>query len=206
VILGRTEELARLDRLLTDARAGGGGALVIRGEAGIGKSALLDRIAASARDMSVLRGVGIESEIEVPFAGLHLLFHPYLDRVEALPGPHAAALRAAFGLPAAGAGERFLVGAATLSLLSELAGGNTTGSRHPTPARNDMPRHPVAHRSSGSPTASSPPCCTAVAATPGQPRRAVPHNPSTIRRAITEVQQLLDQHATAITRAPHQQQ
>jgi DNA-binding CsgD family transcriptional regulator len=122
VILGRAEELARLDRLLADARAGGGGALVVRGEAGIGKSALLDRVAATATDMSVLRGVGIESEIEVPFAGLHLLFHPYLDRIEALPGPQAAALRTAFGLTGAGAGERFLVGAATLSLLSELAG------------------------------------------------------------------------------------
>jgi DNA-binding CsgD family transcriptional regulator len=122
VILGRAAELARLDRLLADARAGGGGALVIRGEAGIGKSALLHRVAATATDMSVLRGVGIESEIEMPFAGLHLLFHPYLDRVEALPGPQAAALRTALGLTASGAGERFLVGAATLSLLSELAG------------------------------------------------------------------------------------
>ena len=122
MILGRAEELARLDRLLAGARAGDGGALVVRGEAGIGKSALLNQVDATATDMSVLRGVGIESEIEVPFAGLHLLFHPYLDRIEALPVPQAAALRTAFGLTAAGAGERFLIGAATLSLLSELAG------------------------------------------------------------------------------------
>lgn len=122
VILGRAEEMARLERLLADARAGCGGALVVRGEAGIGKSALLNRVAATATDMSVLRGVGIESEIEVPFAGLHLLFHAYLDRVDALPVPQAAALRSAMGLTAAGGGERFLVGAATLSLLSELAG------------------------------------------------------------------------------------
>ncbi|MEV0713983.1 AAA family ATPase [Asanoa sp. NPDC050611] len=122
MILGRAEEMARLERLLADARAGCGGALVVRGEAGIGKSALLNRVAATATDMSVLRGVGIESEIEVPFAGLHLLFHAYLDRVDALPVPQAAALRSAMGLTAAGGGERFLVGAATLSLLSELAG------------------------------------------------------------------------------------
>jgi len=122
MILGRKDELARIDLLLAETRAGGGGALVIRGEAGIGKSALLDHAAAAATDMRVLRGVGIESEIEVPFAGLHLLLHPYLDRIKALPPPQAEALRTAFGLTRVGAGERFLVGAATLSLLSELAG------------------------------------------------------------------------------------
>lgn len=121
MVLGRAEELARVDRLLAAARDGTGGALVIRGEAGIGKTVLLEHAARAAADMRVLRGVGIESEVSVPFAGLHLLLHSCLDRIEALPEPQARALRAAFGLGDSGGG-RFLIGAATLSLLSELAG------------------------------------------------------------------------------------
>nr|CEL13242.1 putative transcriptional regulator [Kibdelosporangium sp. MJ126-NF4]CTQ98934.1 putative transcriptional regulator [Kibdelosporangium sp. MJ126-NF4] len=122
VIFGRTVERARIDSLLADARNGTGGALVVRGEAGIGKTALVDHAAARGADLRVLRGVGIESEVEVPFAGLHLLLHPYLEHVDALPQPQGTALRAAFGLVDAGTVERFLIGAATLSLLSELAG------------------------------------------------------------------------------------
>ncbi|MBB5956325.1 DNA-binding CsgD family transcriptional regulator [Saccharothrix tamanrassetensis] len=122
MILGRSVEQARIDGLLADARGGTGGALVIRGEAGIGKTALLDHAAVAGADLRVLRGVGIESEIEVPFAGLHLLLHPYLEHVDALPRPQGKALRAAFGLVDADTVERFLIGAATLSLLSELAG------------------------------------------------------------------------------------
>jgi DNA-binding CsgD family transcriptional regulator len=122
MMVGRTQESAWIGRLLSGAREGTGGSLVIRGEAGIGKTALLDHAAEMADGMRLLRGVGIESEIEVPFAGLHLLLHPYLDRIEALPGPHAEALRTAFGLTGTGVSERFLIGAATLSLLSELAG------------------------------------------------------------------------------------
>ncbi|MFI6316948.1 ATP-binding protein [Nonomuraea sp. NPDC050556] len=121
MIVGRAAELARIERLLAEVRAGDGGPLVIRGEAGIGKTALLDHAAARAADLRVLRGVGIESEIRVPYAGLHLLLHPFLDRIGGLPRPQAEALRAAFGLADGQAGERFLVGAATLSLLSELA-------------------------------------------------------------------------------------
>ncbi|MGN9907762.1 helix-turn-helix transcriptional regulator [Phytohabitans sp. LJ34] len=122
MIVGRSAEQARIEKLLADARAGAGGALVIRGEAGIGKTALLDHAAAGAAGLRVLRGVGIESEIEVPFAGLHLLLHPYLEHLDVLPRPQARALRAAFGLADAGTVERFLIGAATLSLISELAG------------------------------------------------------------------------------------
>lgn len=122
MILGRTAERARVDGLLTSARAGRSGALVITGEAGIGKTVLLDYAAQEAAGLRVLRGVGIESEAELPFAGLHLLLHPYLDRLGALPGPQAAALRTAFGLDERTVGDRFLIGAATLSLLSELAG------------------------------------------------------------------------------------
>ncbi|WP_306358008.1 MULTISPECIES: AAA family ATPase [unclassified Nocardia] len=121
MILGRAEELARIERLLANARDGHGGALVIRGEAGIGKTALLDRAERAAVGLRVLRGVGIESEVEVPFAGLHLLFHTYLDRLATLPEPQAQALRAAFGLSDHDIGERFLTNVAALSLLSELA-------------------------------------------------------------------------------------
>ncbi|MFG6195294.1 AAA family ATPase [Nonomuraea sp. JJY05] len=122
MILGRIAERARIDDLLANARAGSRGALLITGEAGIGKTVLLDYAAAAAADLRVLRGVGMESEAELPFAGLHLLLHPYLDRLAALPGPQAAALRTAFGLDEATVGDRFLIGAATLSLLSELSG------------------------------------------------------------------------------------
>ncbi|MFI6736542.1 AAA family ATPase [Nonomuraea sp. NPDC050451] len=122
MILGRIAERARIDDLLASARTGHRGALLITGEAGIGKTVLLDYAAAAAADLRVLRGVGMESEAELPFAGLHLLLYPYLDRLGALPGPQAAALRTAFGLDEATVGDRFLIGAATLSLLSELSG------------------------------------------------------------------------------------
>lgn len=119
--MGRAPEQARIDHVLTEVRAGRGGALVIRGEAGAGKTALLQYAADSAGELQVLRGVGIESETAVAFAGLHLLFHPYLDRIDALPGPQAAAMRTVFGLSDTPVRDRFLVGAATLSMLSELA-------------------------------------------------------------------------------------
>ncbi|MGK5551732.1 helix-turn-helix transcriptional regulator [Actinomadura kijaniata] len=120
---GRERELARLGGLLADARRGRSGALVVRGEAGIGKSALLERVAALARDdVRVLRGAGVEPEMELPFAGLHLLLHGALNGVDALPGPQAAALRGALGLaPSPEGGDRFLVGLAVLTLLADLA-------------------------------------------------------------------------------------
>src|SRR5688572_13887570 len=121
MMVGRARESAQVGSLLSGARDGTGGSLVIRGEAGMGKTALIDHAAELADGLRLLRGVGIESEIEVPFAGLHLLLHPYLDLLETLPGPHADALRTAFGLTGTGLRERFLIGAATLSLLSELA-------------------------------------------------------------------------------------
>ncbi|MEU6788952.1 AAA family ATPase [Nonomuraea angiospora] len=122
MVLGRIAERARIDDLLASARTGRRGALLITGEAGIGKTVLLDYAAAAAADLRVLRGVGIESEAELPFAGLHLLLCPYLDRLGTLPGPQAAALRTAFGLDEGTVGDRFLIGAATLALLSELSG------------------------------------------------------------------------------------
>ncbi|WP_431918791.1 helix-turn-helix transcriptional regulator [Nonomuraea jabiensis] len=122
MVLGRIAERGRIDDLLASARAGRRGALLITGEAGIGKTALLDYAATAAADLRVLRGAGMESGVELPWAGLRLLLCPYLDRLGALPGPQAAALRTAFGLDEGTVGDRFLIGAATLSLLSELSG------------------------------------------------------------------------------------
>jgi DNA-binding CsgD family transcriptional regulator len=123
VLRGRAAEVELLDRLLAGARAGSSGALVLRGEPGIGKSALLDHAAATARasGVAVLRGSGVESEAELAYGALHLLLRPRLDRVGALPGVQAQALRAALGLAAAPAGDPLLVGAAVLTLLSDLA-------------------------------------------------------------------------------------
>ncbi|MFE3193201.1 AAA family ATPase [Nocardia sp. NPDC059240] len=118
---GRAEELALIDRLLAQTSAGRSGALVLTGPPGIGKTALLDYAAAQAGGLRVIRVAGIELEAELPFAGLHLLLCPVLDRLDALPEPQAAALRGAFGLAAAETGDRFLIGLAVLSMLAELA-------------------------------------------------------------------------------------
>jgi hypothetical protein len=122
-LVGREEQQAVIDRLLDAARDGRSGALVVRGDAGIGKSALLDHAVrtAGATGMRVVRGVGIESEAELAFGALHLLLHPFLDRLDRLPGPQAAALRTAFGLAEGPVPSRFLVGAGTLGLLAELS-------------------------------------------------------------------------------------
>src|SRR5712671_637378 len=111
-LLDRERERAALDGLLGDLRLGRGGALVVRGEAGVGKSALLEYVAGAA-DM--------ESEMELAFASVHLLCAPLLDRLEGLPGPQRDALGVAFGLRAGGAPDRFLVGLAVLTLLAEVA-------------------------------------------------------------------------------------
>ena len=96
--------------------------LVVRGEAGIGKSALLAYLAGAASDLTVVRAVGVESEMELAFASLHQLCAPMLDRLERLPAPQREALKIVFGLAQGSAPERFLVGLAVLSLLSETAG------------------------------------------------------------------------------------
>ena len=95
--------------------------LVVRGEPGVGKSALLDYLAGRAPGCRVARAVGVESEMELAFAGLHQLLAPMLDRLDRLPGPQREALRTAFGLSAGPAPDRFLVGLAVLGLLSEVA-------------------------------------------------------------------------------------
>src|SRR5689334_25240711 len=118
---GRSAESARIDELLTAARDGRSGALVIRGEAGVGKTALLD-YAAAAAGMRVLRGTGIESDAELPFAALQLLLRPALGRLVVLPRPQAQALRGAFGLAGTPAADRFLICLAARCSLSGLAG------------------------------------------------------------------------------------
>src|SRR5580693_2244176 len=120
-LLDRERERAALDGLLGDLRSGRGGALMVRGEAGVGKSALLEYVAGAAADMRVARAAGVESEMELAFAGVHLLCAPLLDRLEDLPGPRRDALGVAFGLRAGGAPDRFLVALAVLTLLSEVA-------------------------------------------------------------------------------------
>ncbi|MEV0148439.1 MULTISPECIES: AAA family ATPase [unclassified Nonomuraea] len=124
MLYGRDAEIGRIDRLLAEAHDGRSGVLVVRGVAGIGKSALLGHAArtASSMGMRTLRGVGIESETELVFAALHLLLRSGLDRLDRLPAPQADALRGAFGLAPSSAADRFLVGLGALTLLSELAG------------------------------------------------------------------------------------
>ncbi|MCW2914688.1 MAG: ATPase-like protein [Actinomycetia bacterium] len=121
MLLGRDAEQSVVDGLLTRAREGMSGALVVRGEPGIGKTALLDHAAAGATDLRVIRSTGVESEAELPFAGLHLLLRPVLNRMGTLPSVQEKALRGALGLGPAEEDDRFLIGLAVLSLLSELA-------------------------------------------------------------------------------------
>jgi DNA-binding CsgD family transcriptional regulator len=118
---GRRDECAVLDALLEGARTGESGALVVRGEAGVGKTALLEYAIRSARDLDVTRAMGIESEMKLAFAALHQLCAPRLDRLDRLPVPQREALQTAFGLNAGPAPDRFFVGLAVLSLLSEVA-------------------------------------------------------------------------------------
>src|SRR6185312_5159603 len=107
--------------LLEDARAGQSGVLVLRGDAGIGKTALLEHAIGASADMRALRAVGVEAEMELPFAALHQLCAPLLDRLDGLPGPQRDALATTFGLSGGLAPDRFLVGLAVLGLLSDVA-------------------------------------------------------------------------------------
>ncbi|MFE6862667.1 AAA family ATPase [Nocardia sp. NPDC057668] len=116
---GRQAEQLRIDELLDAARAGRSGVLVLRGEAGIGKTALLDY--AAAQGITCVRGAGIESEAELPFAGLHLLLRPGMELVRTLPERQRAALLGAFGLGEQQAGDQLLIGLAVLTLLAEEA-------------------------------------------------------------------------------------
>src|SRR5258708_10903890 len=120
-LTGRRRECDTLDRLIAGVRSGRSGVLVVRGEAGIGKSALLDDAVGSASGFKVARATGVESEMELPFAGLHLRCAPMLDRVALLPEPQRDAVLTAFGLTAGRPPDRFFVGLALLSLLCEVS-------------------------------------------------------------------------------------
>ncbi len=121
MLLDRDSQLETIDRVLGAAREGLSATLLLRGEAGIGKTALLDRAVESAQQMQVLRIVGIESEMQLGFAGLHALVVPLLARLERLPSPQRRALQSAFGLLNDGPPDRFLVGLALLTLLDDAA-------------------------------------------------------------------------------------
>jgi DNA-binding CsgD family transcriptional regulator len=120
-LLGRAVECALLDGVLADIRRGESRSLVVRGEAGIGKTALLDWMVESAADLTVVRATGVESEMELAYASLHQLCIPLLDRLDLLPAPQRTVLEIVFGLGSGDAPDRFLVGLGSLSLLSEVA-------------------------------------------------------------------------------------
>ena len=120
-LLGRDSECALLDGLVAAIRQGESRPLVLRGEAGVGKTAPLRYLIESASDVTIVRAAGVESEMELAYAGLHQLCAPMLDRLETLPAPQRQAMEIAFGLGAGPAADRFLVGLAVLSLFSEAA-------------------------------------------------------------------------------------
>ncbi|WP_033324189.1 ATP-binding protein [Streptomyces yerevanensis] len=121
-LIGRRDECRVLDNLLAQARDGRSGVVVVRGEAGIGKTELLNHLIDRAGGFRVVRAAGVQSEMELSYAGLHQLCAPLLSHLDDLPGPQRTALRTAFGMQAGDAPDRFLVGLATLSLLAGAAG------------------------------------------------------------------------------------
>ena len=120
-LLGREAEARRLDQLVAAARAGRSAVLAVRGEAGMGKTALLDYAQAAAADLQVIRIDCVESEMELSFAALHQLLRPFLAHLDLLPTPQRDALRLAFGMAEGQAPDRFLVGLGTLGLLAAQA-------------------------------------------------------------------------------------
>src|SRR3712207_2719003 len=121
MLVGRTRERARIERLLQDARQGRSGALLLHGDPGIGKTALLRWMVEHADGFLVLRARGIETESDIPFAGLGELVSPLLARLDDIPEVQAAALRGALALGPAAGPDRFTVPAGLLSLLAVAA-------------------------------------------------------------------------------------
>jgi predicted ATPase len=122
-LLDRAPETAALEGVLAAARDGLSGVLVLRGEAGVGKTALLEWAVGQARDLQVARVAGVQAEMGLGFAGLHQLLIPFLGGLDGLPGPQRQALGSAFGLVDGPAPDRFLVGLAALTLLTDAAAG-----------------------------------------------------------------------------------
>src|SRR5258707_3351591 len=127
VLRGRGSECGALDRLIEAVRAGASRVLVVRGEPGVGKTALLDYLAGHAPGCRVARAAGVQSEMELAFAAVHQLCAPMLGHLERLPGPQREALSPAFGLSAGPPPDRFLIGLAVLGLLSDVAGKRPLG-------------------------------------------------------------------------------
>jgi DNA-binding CsgD family transcriptional regulator len=122
-LLDRATETAALEEVLAAVRSGLSGVLVVRGDAGIGKTVLLEWAAGQAHDMQLARVAGIQAEMGMGFAGLHQLLVPFLGGLDGLPGPQRRALESAFGLVAGPTLDRFLVGLAALTLLTDAAAG-----------------------------------------------------------------------------------
>jgi predicted ATPase len=120
-LVGRRVERARLDAFVAGVRSGQSQVLVLRGEAGIGKSALLEQVATQAEGCRVLAGAGVQADMELPFAALHQVLGPLLGGVDRLPPPQRDAVKVAFGLLAATPPDRFMVALAVLTLLSDAA-------------------------------------------------------------------------------------
>ena len=120
-LLGRHSECEALDGLVAGVQAGQSRVLVLRGDAGVGKTALLELLPARAAGFRIARAAGVESEMELPFAGLHALCAPMLSHLRRLPGPQRDALSTALGLDAGPPPDRFMVGLAVLSLLADVA-------------------------------------------------------------------------------------
>ena len=121
MLLGREAEAAGIDRLLTSARGGQGGALLLRGDPGIGKSALCRYAIERATGMTHLQVRGLESEVELPFAGLSVLLAPVIDRLDCIPEPQRVALAGALGVSSPVPGDPLTVYAATLTVLAAAA-------------------------------------------------------------------------------------
>ncbi|MGZ3437445.1 MAG: LuxR family transcriptional regulator, partial [Gemmatimonadaceae bacterium] len=118
---GRRRVCHAFNRLLESLRAGQSQVLVLRGEAGAGNSALLEHLVGRAAECRIVRAAGVESEMELAYAGLHRLCAPVVDRQDRLPAPQRDALATVFGLHAGPAPNPFLVGLATLTLLTAVA-------------------------------------------------------------------------------------
>lgn len=121
MLVGRDAECSAIDTLIASALASHGGALVLRGEAGVGKTALLRYAAERAEGMRVLRAVGVEWEADLPFSALHQVLREGLGRLDRLPPPQAGAMRGAFGLSQERVEDRFLICLGALGLLADLA-------------------------------------------------------------------------------------
>ena len=121
MLVGRGTETAILERLVSDARRGEGRVLVVEGEPGIGKTALLEFAETAAAGMQIARAAGVRPEADIPYSGLHQLLRPFHEGLDRIPDAHRHALEAAFGLTSARPRDRFFVGMAALALLSDAA-------------------------------------------------------------------------------------